>query len=37
MHKFTKQNQSPWIIDLYNQYFAGKNDGLHAAWIKTKK
>lgn len=27
MHTFKVRNQSPWIVDLYNQYFAGKNDG----------
>ena len=27
MHTFKVQNQSPWIVDLYNQYFANKNDG----------
>lgn len=27
MHTFKVRNQSPWIVDLYNQYFANKKDG----------
>ena len=27
MHSFKIQNQSPWIVDLYNKYFPNKNNG----------
>jgi len=27
MYKFKVQNQSPWIVDLYNEYFDNKTDG----------
>ena len=27
MHKFTEQNQSPWLLKYYNEYFENKIDG----------
>ena len=27
MHKFNEENQSPWLLKYYNEYFADKTDG----------